>query len=87
MSLSGSLYICQDCHTHNLSFPILYLKDIPAFQDAEYLQYITDDVFFVMRKEEHVNPKGKEKIAELYSRSVQMMESLAAGTAEPEVEE
>jgi hypothetical protein len=38
-----------------------------------------------MRKEEHVNPKGKKDIAELYDRSVQMMESLAAGTAEPEV--
>lgn len=63
----------------------LYLKDIPAFQESETLQLISDDLFFIMRKEEHVNPKGKAKIAELYDRSVQMMESLAAGTAEPEV--
>lgn len=63
----------------------LYLKDIPAFQESETLQLIPDDLFFIMRREEHVNPKGKAKIAELYNRSVQMMESLAAGTAEPEV--
>lgn len=63
----------------------LYLKDIPAYQESELLQRIADDLFFVMRKEEHVNPKGKKDIAELYDRSVQMMESLAAGTAEPEV--
>ena len=63
----------------------LYLKDIPAFQENETLQLISDDLFFIMRKEEHVNPKGKAKIAELYDRSVQMMESLTAGTAEPEV--
>lgn len=65
----------------------LYLKDIPAFQESEILQRISDDLFFVMRREEHVNPKGEEELAELYSRSVQLMESLAAGTAEPEMEE
>ena len=56
----------------------LYLKDIPAYQDNELLQQLPD-LFFVMRREEHVNRKGDEKIAEIYDRSVQMMENLASG--------
>lgn len=59
----------------------LYLKDIPVYQDNELLQKLPD-LFFVMRREQDVNPKGDEEIALLYSRSVQMMENLASGAME-----
>lgn len=58
----------------------LYLKDIPAYQENELLQQLPQEMFFVMRREQDVNPKGDEEIAEIYQRSVKMMENLASGT-------
>lgn len=63
----------------------LYLKDIPAYQDNELLAELPDDLFFAMRIREHVNPNGKEALAEIYDRGVQMMENLAAGAMEEAV--
>ena len=58
----------------------LDLKDIPAYQENELLHHLPQEMFFVMRREQDVNPKGDEEIAEIYQRSVKMMENLASGT-------
>lgn len=56
----------------------LYLKDIPGVAGNEELEKLPN-LFFVMRREQDVNLKNEPKVAEIYQRSVQVMENLASG--------
>ena len=53
----------------------IYLKDLPALQDNEYIQRLPD-LFFVIRDESNVNRKNKPEISETYQNSVDFLRNM-----------
>ena len=53
----------------------IYLKDLPALQDNEYIQRLAD-LFFVIRDESNVNRKNKPEISETYQNSVDFLRNM-----------
>lgn len=53
----------------------IYLKDLPALQDNEYIQRMPD-LFFVIRDESNVNRKNKPEVAETYQDSVDFLRNM-----------
>ena len=53
----------------------IYLKDLPALQDNEYIQRLPD-LFFVIRDESNVNRKIKPEISETYQNSVDFLRNM-----------
>lgn len=61
----------------------IYLKELPALQENEYIQRLPD-LFFVIRDESNVNRKNKEEVALTYQNSVDFLRNLISDCTEDE---
>ena len=53
----------------------IYLKDLPALKDNEYIQRLPD-LFFIIRDESNVNRKNKPEVSATYQNSVDFLRNM-----------